>query len=123
MFTLLTDPGVIASGLPAARGHRVLDDSHWEVKVKPPVPLAPSITVRFELLEQQPGRHAALRAHGGGADITSRFDLSSDGDGTRMRWQADLRLAGPVGRLVGPGLDVVAARQAARTLDAVERSL
>jgi hypothetical protein len=40
-----------------------------------------------------------------------------------MRWRTELALSGVVERLVGPGLDAVAERQAARTLDAVERAL
>ena len=40
VFELLTDPGVIASAIPAVRGHRVLDRDHWEAKVKPPLRFA-----------------------------------------------------------------------------------
>ena len=40
-----------------------------------------------------------------------------------MRWQAELRLSGLLGRLAGPSLDAVARRQANRMLDAVERAL
>ena len=123
VFELLTDPDVVISALPAVRGHRVIDRDHWQAKVKPPVPLAPSITIRFEVVERQPGERAALRAHGGGADVTSTFELAPDDAGTLMRWEAKLELAGILGRLAGSGLDGIAQRQANRMLDAVERSL
>jgi carbon monoxide dehydrogenase subunit G len=123
VFELLTDPEVIVTALPAVRGHRVIDEDHWEAKVKPPLPLAPSITIRFEVVDRKPDQHAALRAHGGGADVTSTFDLVGEEAGTLMRWQAQLRLSGLLGRLAGPGLDAVAERQARRLLDAVERAL
>ncbi len=123
VFELLTDPDVMLSALPAVRGQRVVDRDHWEAKVKPPLPLAPGVTIRFEVLERRPGEHASLRAHGSGADVRSTFDLAPDGDGTSMRWQAELRLSGLLGRLAGPSLDAVARRQANRMLDAVERAL
>ena len=123
VFALLTDPDVIASAMPAVRGHNVIDADHWEAKVKPPVPFAPSMTIRFEVLDRRAPEHAALHAHGAGADMRSTFDLTPDGDGTLMRWRTELHLSGLLERLAGHGLDAVAERQAKRTLDAVERAL
>lgn len=124
VFALLTDPAVIAAAMPAVRGHRVLDEDHWEATVKPPLRFAPKLTIRFEVLERRAPTYAALHAHGGGADVTSTFDLSADGDGcTAMRWQTDVKLGGVLGRLAGHGLDTVARHQAERTLDAVDRAL
>jgi carbon monoxide dehydrogenase subunit G len=123
VFAALTDPDVIASALPAVRSHRVIDEHRWEAKVKPPLPLAPALTISFEVRECCAPSHAALRAHGPGTDVQSRFDLEPDGDGTCMRWRTELALSGVVGRLVGPGLDAVARHQAERTLDAVDRAL
>ena len=44
-------------------------------------------------------RARALHAHGGGADVTSTFDLEADGDATVMRWRTELRLAACSGSL------------------------
>jgi carbon monoxide dehydrogenase subunit G len=123
VFELLTSPDVVASAIPAVRGHRVIDDDRWEAKVKLPVPLVPAVTIRFDVLERRVPEHAALHARGGGADVTSRFDLVADGDATLMRWRAELELGGLLGRVAGAGLDAIAERQATRTLDAVERAL
>ena len=123
VFALLTDPAVIASALPAVRSHTVLDDDHWEAKVKPPLPFAPKLTIRFEVLDRRPPDHAGLRAHGGGADVTSTFDLERDEGGTLMRWQATLKFTGLLSHLGGHGLEPIARHQAERTLDAVERAL
>jgi carbon monoxide dehydrogenase subunit G len=122
VFELLTDPDVIASALPAVRSHRVLDADHWEAKVKPPLPLAPSITIRFEVKERRSPEHAALQADGGGAHVLSRFDLAPDGEGTLMHWRTELELSGILGRLAGPGLDSIARHQAERMLEAVGRA-
>ena len=89
VFDLLTDPEVIASAIPAVRGHSVIDPDHWQAKVKPPVPFAPGVTIRFEVLERRPPAHARLHAHGGGADVMSTFDLAPDGEGTSMHWQTE----------------------------------
>jgi carbon monoxide dehydrogenase subunit G len=123
VFELLTSPDVIAAAMPMVRGHDVVDPDHWTAKVKPPLPLAPAITIRFEVQERRPPEHAALRAHGGGADVLSTFDLVDDGGATLMRWRTELSLSGVLGRLAGPGLDAVAHRQAERTLDEVTRRL
>src|SRR3954452_2548015 len=57
VFALLTDPDVVASAMPAMRGHTVIDADRWEAKVKPPLPLAPSIRIRFEVQERRPPEH------------------------------------------------------------------
>jgi carbon monoxide dehydrogenase subunit G len=123
VFALLTDPDVIASAIPAVRSHRVLDRDHWEARVKPPLPLAPSVAIRFEVLDRREPEHAALHAHGAGADVTSTFDLTRDGGDTVMHWRTELHLTGVLDRLTGHGLDAVARRQADRTLAAVEHAL
>jgi carbon monoxide dehydrogenase subunit G len=123
VFALLTDPDVVASAIPAVRGHTVIDPDHWNAKVKPPLPFVPSITIRFEVLDRRSPEHAALHAHGGGADVTSTFDLVADGDGTLMHWRTEIGLSGLLSHFHGPGLEGIAQRQAGRTLDAVERAL
>ena len=123
VFELLTSPDVVAAAMSVVRTIQVVDADHWVAKVKPPLPIAPALTIRFEMLDRRPPEHARLRAHGGGADVTSTFDLEADGDGTVMRWHAELRLAGVLGKLAGPGGEAVARRQAERTLDEVTRRL
>ncbi|HVC86607.1 MAG TPA: SRPBCC family protein [Gaiellaceae bacterium] len=123
VFALLTDPDVIASAMPAVRGHTVLSEDRWEAKVKPPLPFAPSVTIHFEVLDRRSPEHAALRAHGAGADVTSTFDLTAVDGGTLMRWRTELHFSGLLARFGGHGLEPVAHRQATRTLDAVERAL
>jgi carbon monoxide dehydrogenase subunit G len=118
VFEVLTDPHVIARALPGVRSHQVIDDDHWEAKVKPPLPLFPAVTVRMEVIDRRPPTHAGLRAQSRGIDITSTFDLSEEDGGTLMRWRTDVHVTGG-----GHGLEGVARHQAERTLDEVERSL
>ena len=123
VFELLTSPDVIASAMPAVRSHRVIDQDRWQAKVKPPLPLAPALTIRFEVLDRRAPEHARLHAHGGGADLGSTFDLTEENGATVMRWRTELHLSGVLDRLAGPGLDVVARRQAERMLDEITRRL
>jgi carbon monoxide dehydrogenase subunit G len=123
VFELLTSPDVVLAGLPAVRSHQVVDADHWQAKVKPPLPLAPSVKIHFELVERREPDHAELRAHGGGTNVRSTFDLEDDGGATLMRWHTELHLGGPLGMVAGHGLDAVARRQAERTLDEVTRRL
>jgi hypothetical protein len=122
VFDALTDADVVASSIPVIRSHREVDDDHWEAKIKPPLPFAPSVTIRFEVTERRPPEHAAIRTHGGGADVISSFDLETDGDGrTRIRWRAQIALHGILAAFGGHGLEPVARRVADHTLDAIAR--
>ncbi|HEY2328095.1 MAG TPA: SRPBCC domain-containing protein [Gaiellaceae bacterium] len=123
VFAMLTDPAVIASAMPLMSGHRVIDADHWDASVKPPFRFAPALTIRFEVLDRRPPTHAALHAHGGGADVTSTFDLAVDKGATTMHWQTHVELRGVLSRFAGHGLDAIARRQAERTLDAIARAL
>jgi len=123
VFAKLTDPDVIAPALPGVRGHAVSDPEHFQAKVKPPVPLAPSLTIRFEVLDKRPPDHAELHAHGGGADIRSTFDLEPRDGGTFMHWHTEYHLSGLLDRLAGSGLHSIAEHQAIRMLDAVDHAL
>jgi carbon monoxide dehydrogenase subunit G len=100
------------------------DADHWEMVVKVPLPVAPTLKLAFEVVDRRPPEHARLRSTGGsmmaGAALDSRFDLAAEGAGTRVRFVAELSFRGalaPAEKLLEP----VAQRQAERTLDAIER--
>jgi len=123
VFACLTNPDVVATAIPVVRSHREIDDDHWEAKVKAPVPLAPSVTIRFAVTERRPPEHAAITSRGGGAHVESSFDLETDGDGrTRIRWRAQIALTGLLAPFGGHGLEPVARRAAERVLDRVASS-
>jgi carbon monoxide dehydrogenase subunit G len=120
VFTALLDPDVVAGAIPVIRSHREVDVDHWEAKVKAPIPLAPSVTIRFEVLEKRPPEHASIHSRGGGADVASSFDLEPIGDdATRVRWHAEIELHGILGAFAGHGLEPLARRAAERVLDRV----
>jgi len=119
VYAALTDPTVVAEALPVLRSHRVLDADHWEAKVKAPLPFAPAVTIHFEVANRRPNEHAEVRSRGGGARVTSSFDLSPEGAATRMQWHADVALGGLLAAFGGPGLEPLARRVSERVLDRV----
>ena len=123
VFALLIDPDIVVAAMPAVHSHRALGPDTWEARVKAPLPFAPSVAIRFEVVDKQPPRHATMRAHGPGADVSSTFDLDADGSATVMRWQTELHLHGLLGVFAVAGVDTIARKQAERSLDAVERAL
>jgi carbon monoxide dehydrogenase subunit G len=124
VFAALTDPEVVSQTMPFVESWEARDADHWEMVVKVPLALKPSLKLAFEVVEKRPPEHARLRATGGGlgggAVLDSRFDLTAEGAGTRVRIVAELGFRGalaPAERMLEP----VAQRQAERTLDAIER--
>jgi carbon monoxide dehydrogenase subunit G len=119
VFAALTDPAVVAAALPVLRSHRVLDDDHFDAKVRAPLPFAPAVTVHFEIVERRPPEHAAIRSNGRGVRIVSSFDLAPEGRATRVQWQAELELTGILAAFGGHGLEPLARRASDRVLDRV----
>ena len=88
--------------------------------MKAPLPLAPKVTIRFEIVERREPEHATIRSHGGGARVSSSFDRAADGDGaTRVTWWAEIELSGILGAFAGHGIEPLARRAADRVLDRV----
>ena len=123
VFAALTDPKLVAGAIPALESVEVADIDHWTATVK--LPVAPRLRVAFEILERRPPEHARLRARGknlgGSATMETSFDLTRRNGRTAMRYEAELRLSGLLGRLGEPALRPIAERQIERLLRAVER--
>jgi len=119
VYAALTDPAIVAAAIPVLRSHRVLDEDHWEAKVQAPLPLAPAVTIHFEIVERRPPEHAQIRSRGGGARVASSFDLLPEGTATRIRWHADVELGGILAAFGGARLEPLARRASERVLDRV----
>jgi carbon monoxide dehydrogenase subunit G len=125
VWDALVDPELLADFLPGMQSLAVADESHWTAEMR--LPRSPvSLRLQFELRERRRPDHAVLHAQGKrlGASATAdtSFDLAADGDGTEMRWSADIAFGGTLRRLeslVRP----IAQQQAERFLDRLERRL
>jgi carbon monoxide dehydrogenase subunit G len=101
VWEVLNDPAEMAGLMPGVEGFEVLDDTHWQAKVKVPLGLGSMrMSIDFERTETRPPEHASLRAKGKGVgaimSMETQFDLSEEGEGTSMRWEADVRILGQV---------------------------
>src|SRR6185312_14074367 len=104
VWVVLNDPASMAQTIPGVDSFDVQDDKHWSAKVKIPLSLgALQMTMKMEKTEERRPEFAKLAIKGSGVgamlNMTTAFTLSDAGGGTRMDWEADVHIAGPVGSM------------------------
>ena len=104
VWSVLDDPSKMAKTMPGVESFEIADDTHWSAKVKVPLGLGGlKMSIKFEKLEERPLEYASLNAKGQGVgammNMTTNFTLSGDGETTSMVWEADVKIAGPVGSM------------------------
>ncbi len=128
VWRVLNDPAQMAQLMPGVEGFEVKDDRHWQAKVKIPLGLGGlKMTIDFEKLEEREPEFASLNAKGNGVgalmNMTTRFHLSEAGEGTAMDWEADVRIAGPVGSMGQRVLQPIVNQQVSNVLSALEQQV
>jgi carbon monoxide dehydrogenase subunit G len=98
-YRSLCDPKFMVSTVPDLQSYRILDQDHFDAKIKVGMSIVRgTVDMKFELKDKVETKHARLIGDGGGAGskmhIDSTFDLSPDGQGTKMAWSADADLGG-----------------------------
>jgi carbon monoxide dehydrogenase subunit G len=85
------------------------------------------MTINFEKLEERPPEFSSLNAKGTGVgammNMTTSFTLSGEGDHTSMAWEADVRIAGPVGSMGQRVLQPIVNQQVGNVLSALEQQV
>ena len=112
--------------MPGVESFEIQDDKHWTAKVKVPLGLG-GLQDDDELREARGARAGVRvdaregprrrRAHGH-EDVVH---LSEAGAGTSMAWEADVKIAGPVGAMGQRVLQPIVNQQVAQVLDALEK--
>jgi uncharacterized protein len=128
VWAVLNDPAQMAALMPGVEGFEVKDDRHWRAKVKIPLGLGGlRLTVDFEKLEEREPEFASLKAKGNGVgaimNMQTEFYLDGDGGKTSMRWEADVRIAGPVGSMGQRVLQPIVNQQVSNVLNALEKQV
>jgi carbon monoxide dehydrogenase subunit G len=128
VWEVLNDPEQMAGLMPGVEGFQVKDDRNWTAKVKVPLGLGGlRLTVDFEKLEEREPEYASLKAKGNGVgaimNMTTQFNLSGEGDRTQMAWEADVRIAGPVGSMGQRVLQPIVNQQVKNVLNALEKQV
>ena len=125
VWSVLNDPAQMANTMPGVESFEIADDTHWSAKVKVPLGLGGlKMSMQFTKLEERPLEFASLNAKGTGVgalmNMTTAFTLSGDGETTHMAWEADVKIAGPVGSMGQRVLQPIINQQVANVLSALE---
>jgi uncharacterized protein len=128
VWGVLNSPEQMAKLMPGVEGFEVRDDRHWRAKVKIPLGLGGlRMTVDFEKLEERAPEYASLKAKGNGVgaimNMQTQFHLSGEAGQTSMRWEADVRIAGPVGSMGQRVLQPIVNQQVKNVLDALDKQV
>jgi hypothetical protein len=125
VWSVINEPSEMAKLMPGVESFEITDERHWTAKVKVPLGLGGlKMTMNFEKLEERPPEFASMRAKGQGVgalmDMTTSFTLSEAGEGTSMDWEADVKIAGPVGAMGQRVLQPIVNQQVQQVLGALE---
>ena len=125
VWSVIDDPSQMAGLMPGVEGFEIKDDRHWRAKVKVPLGLGGlKMTIDFEKLEERSEEFASMNAKGKGVgammNMTTSFTLSGEGDHTSMAWEADVKIAGPVGSMGQRVLQPIINQQVGNVLTALE---
>jgi uncharacterized protein len=125
VWRVLQDPAQMAEVMPGVESFDVEDDRHWKANVKIPLGLgALQMSINFEKLEEREPEFSQLRAKGTGVgalmNLVTQFHLTERDGGTAMAWEADVRIAGPVGSMGQRVLQPIVNQQVQHVLTALE---
>jgi len=128
VWRVLNDPASMAKTMPGIESFDVHDDKRWTANVKIPLGLGGlKMSVDMEKTEEREPEFAALKIKGNGVgailSMTTSFALSSAGDGTQMHWEADVRIAGPVGSMGQRVLQPIVNQQVQHVLTALDEQV
>jgi uncharacterized protein len=126
VWAVLNDPAEMAGLMPGVESFELLDETHWRAKVKVPLGLGSMrMSIDFEKADSRPPEHARLQAKGKGVgaimSMETEFDLSEDGAGTAMRWQADVRILGQVASMGQRVIQPIVNQQVEQVLTALDK--
>jgi carbon monoxide dehydrogenase subunit G len=128
IWRVLNDPAAMAATMPGVESFDVHDARHWRANVKIPLGLGTlGITMDMEKTEEREPEFASLAIKGNGVgailSMTTAFNLSDHDGGTKMDWEADVRIAGPVGSMGQRVLQPIVNQQVQHVLTALDEQV
>jgi carbon monoxide dehydrogenase subunit G len=126
VWDVLNDPAQMAKLLPGVESFDVQDDRHWSAAVKVPLGMGGlNLKFNFEKTDERPIEYAKLSAKGQGVGaivaMDTEFNLDAQGERTSMRWEADVRVAGPIGSMGQRVFQPIVNQQVGSVLSALEK--
>jgi len=128
VWSVINDPAKMANTMPGVSSFEVTDDTHWNAKVKVPLGLGGlKMSIAFTKLDERPLEYSSLNAKGTGVgalmNMTTSFTLSGEGETTSMAWEADVKIAGPVGSMGQRVLQPIINQQVGNVLAALDNEV
>jgi uncharacterized protein len=128
VWEVLNDPSRMAKTMPGVESFDVQDDRHWRAHVKIPLGLGGlRMSIDFEKTEEREPEFAKLHAKGNGVgaimNMDTSFHLSDAGEGTHMKWEADVHILGPVASMGQRVLQPIVNQQVSQVLAALDRQV
>ena len=127
VWTHLQSPASLRQAIPGCTAFDEVAPGTWELAADVGIgPVRGAFTGRVELKDREPESRytlvASAQGRPGGGTGEAAIELTDDGGGTRLRYEADVTVRGAVAR-VGSRLLAASARTMARQFfDAIERS-
>jgi uncharacterized protein len=128
VWEVLNDPSRMAKTMPGVESFDIQDDRHWRAHVKIPLGLGGlRMSIDFEKMEEREPTFAKLHAKGNGVgaimNMDTSFNLSEAGSGTRMNWDAEVHVLGPVASMGQRVLQPIVNQQVSQVLGALEKQV
>jgi carbon monoxide dehydrogenase subunit G len=129
VWQVLNDPEAMAKTMPGVESFDVHDDRRWTANVKIPLGLGGlKLKVDMEKTDEREPEFATMQIKGQGVgamvNMTTTFELSeADGGGTDMKWNASVRIAGPVGSMGQRVLQPIVNQQVQQVLAALDEQV
>ena len=128
VWQVLNDPASMAKLMPGVESFEIADEKHWSANVKVPLGLGGlKMKMKFEKAEEREPEFARLVAKGSGVgammNMDTAFTLTEAGTGTSMKWEADVKIAGPVGSMGQRVLQPIINQQVENVLNALEKQV
>jgi uncharacterized protein len=128
VWEVLNDPSRMAKMMPGVESFDIQDDRHWRAHVKIPLGLGGlRMSLDFEKIEEREPEFAKLHAKGNGVgaimNMDTSFHLSEAGEGTHMKWEAEVHVLGPVASMGQRVLQPIVNQQVSQVLGALEKQV
>jgi uncharacterized protein len=125
VWSVLNDPAAMASMMPGVESFDVHDDKRWTANVKIPLGLCGlKMKVDMEKTDERANEMAVMhiKGHGVGAmmNMQTKFELSDTATGTKMHYDAEVKIAGPVGSMGQRVLQPIVNQQVQHVLGALD---
>jgi hypothetical protein len=126
LWDVMNDPAKMADLMPGVQSFSIKDDRNWTASVKVPLGLGSlAMTIDFQQTEVRPPEYSSLHAKGNGVgaimNMQTSFTLEPHENGTKMLWNAEVSLLGPVGAMGQRVLQPIVKQQVNQVLTALDK--